>query len=26
VLINGAVHGKTTADPVLKEIRAIRKM
>jgi NADH:ubiquinone oxidoreductase subunit E len=25
VLVNGAVHGKTTADPVLKEIRAIRK-
>jgi len=25
VLINGAVHGKTTADPVLKEIRALRK-
>lgn len=25
VLINGAVLGRTTADPVLKEIRAIRK-
>ena len=25
VLINGAVHGKTTADPVLKEIKALRK-
>jgi NADH:ubiquinone oxidoreductase subunit E len=25
VLINGAVHGRTTADPVLKEIRAIKK-
>lgn len=25
VLVNGAVHGKTTADPILKEIRAIRK-
>jgi len=25
VLINGAVHGKTTADPILKEIRALRK-
>ncbi len=25
VLINGAVHGKTTADPILKEIKAIRK-
>lgn len=25
VLINGAVHGKTTADPILKEIKALRK-
>ena len=25
VLVNGAVHGKTTADPILKEIRAIRR-
>ena len=25
VLINGAVHGKTTADPVLKEIKVLRK-
>jgi NADH-quinone oxidoreductase subunit E len=25
VLINGAVFGKTTADPLLKEIRALRK-
>jgi NADH:ubiquinone oxidoreductase subunit E len=25
VLVNGAVHGKTTADPILKEIRAIKK-
>ena len=25
VLINGAVYGRTTADPVLKEIRAIKK-
>jgi NADH:ubiquinone oxidoreductase subunit E len=25
VLINGAVHGRTTADPVLKEIRAIKR-
>ena len=25
VLVNGAVHGKTAADPVLKEIRAIKK-
>ncbi len=25
VLINGAVHGKTTADPILKEIKTLRK-
>ena len=25
VLVNGAVHGKTTADPILKEIKALRK-
>lgn len=25
VLINGAVHGKTSADPVIKEIRKLRK-
>jgi len=25
VLINGAVHGKTTADPILKEIKVLRK-
>jgi len=25
VLINGAVHGKTTADPILKEIKSLRK-
>jgi len=25
VLVNGSVRGKTTADPVLKEIRALRK-
>jgi NADH:ubiquinone oxidoreductase subunit E len=25
VLVNGAVRGKTTADPILKEIRAMRK-
>ncbi len=25
VLINGAVHGKTTADPILKVIKALRK-
>jgi NADH:ubiquinone oxidoreductase subunit E len=25
VLINGAVHGKTTADPILKEIKILRK-
>jgi NADH:ubiquinone oxidoreductase subunit E len=25
VLINGAVHVKTTADPILKEIKALRK-
>jgi NADH:ubiquinone oxidoreductase subunit E len=25
VLINGAVRGKTTADPILKEIKALRK-
>jgi NADH:ubiquinone oxidoreductase subunit E len=25
VLINGAVHGKTTADPILREIKTLRK-
>jgi NADH:ubiquinone oxidoreductase subunit E len=25
VLINGAVHGKTTSDPILKEIKTLRK-
>ncbi len=25
VLINGSVHGKTSADPIIKEVRALRK-